>query len=80
MKLRSVKFDIGAGKCDLDLRGTPQKSYRVDIHGGVGEANVYVPREVGVVARLAGELGRSTSAACRRKTGVGLARRMENLR
>ena len=41
----------------LDLRGTPKKDYEVRIRGGVGEATVYVPTAVGVVAYASGGLG-----------------------
>lgn len=57
MSLRSVEFNMGAGKCDVDLRGTPKKSYRVEIRGGVGEANVFVSKAVGIVAEAQGGLG-----------------------
>lgn len=49
---------IGAGKCDVDLRGERKRSYYVNIARGVGEANVYLPRTVGVVAEAKGGLGK----------------------
>src|SRR5215510_989398 len=44
LTLRSVNMDMGVGEVNVDLRGTPKKSYNVRINGGVGEARVYLPR------------------------------------
>jgi len=57
MNLRSVEIHMGVGELHLDLRGTPKRSYDVEIHGGVGEATVYLPRTVGIVARATGGIG-----------------------
>ena len=57
LSLRSVNMDIGVGEVNVDLRGTPKKSYSVRINGGVGEARVYLPRTVGISASAAGGIG-----------------------
>ena len=57
VKLRSAEVHIGAGRCTLDLRGTPQRSSEIHIRGGVGEAKVWVPQDVGVIAEAQGGLG-----------------------
>jgi hypothetical protein len=36
-----------------------KRSYDVRIRGGVGDANIYVPSNVGVIAYVKGDLGRS---------------------
>ena len=57
LTLDSLDVNMGVGKMQLDLRGTPKKDYAVRIRGGVGEATVYVPTKVGVVAYASGGLG-----------------------
>ncbi len=41
----------------MDLRGNPRHSYDVRIQGGVGEATVYLPKNVGIVANASGGIG-----------------------
>jgi hypothetical protein len=57
LSLRSLNVHMGVGELRLDLRGTPRNSYDVNIHGGVGEATVYLPDGVGVVAEAHGGIG-----------------------
>jgi hypothetical protein len=57
LNLRSVNVDIGVGEVTVDLRGTPKRSYNVRINGGVGQANVHLPRSVGISASAAGGIG-----------------------
>ena len=58
LNLRSVDMNMGAGEVTMDLRGRiPARSYDVRINGGVGQANVYLPREVGIYATAQGGIG-----------------------
>jgi hypothetical protein len=57
LKLRNVEMNIGAGEVDMDLRGKPARSYDVRINGGVGQASVYLPNDVGITATAAGGIG-----------------------
>ncbi len=57
LTLASVDVKMGVGKMVMDLRGTPKKDYEVRVKGGVGEATIYVPEKVGVVAYAKGGLG-----------------------
>lgn len=57
LNLRSAEVHIGAGRCELDLRGTPKRSSEVAIRGGVGEAKVWLPKDVGIIAKASGGLG-----------------------
>jgi hypothetical protein len=50
-------MDIGVGQVNVDLRGTPKKSYDVRINGGIGEAKVFLPRSVGITANAKGGIG-----------------------
>ena len=60
LMLRSLDVHMGAGQVDLDLRGTPSHDYDVNISGGVGQATVYLPQNVGIHAEAHGGLGSIT--------------------
>jgi hypothetical protein len=68
ISLSAVNIEIGAGTLRLDLRGAPTKDYSVRIRGGVGEATVYLPKDVGIAANVTGGLG-EISATGLRKNG-----------
>jgi hypothetical protein len=57
LNLRNVEVHMGVGELRLDLRGTPTKDYSVSVRGGVGEATIYLPRDVGIVADATGGIG-----------------------
>src|SRR5579862_4225467 len=50
LSLRSIDVEMGVGELKLDLRGNPKHNYDVRVRGGVGEANVYLPANVGIDA------------------------------
>jgi hypothetical protein len=56
-KLRSVNVQIGAGQVELDLRGRPTRDYDVSVRGGVGQATVHLPHDVGIWAEAHGGIG-----------------------
>ena len=57
LNLRSVQVHMGVGELRLDLRGKPARDYSVTINGGVGQATIYLPGDVGVVATAVGGIG-----------------------
>ncbi len=57
LRLRSLEIHMGVGKIRVDLRGMPKNDYDVSIHGGVGEATIYLPEGVGIVAEAHGGIG-----------------------
>lgn len=57
MDVRQLQVGIGAGELKLDLRGPWDNNFNGSIHGGVGEATVRLPREVGVRVHATGGLG-----------------------
>lgn len=69
MTLRSLTVHMGVGELRLDLRGTPKNSYDVSIHGGVGEATVYLPEGVGVVADAKGGIGGINARGLQKRNG-----------
>lgn len=57
LDLNNVNVHMGAGQVDVDLEGHPMRSYTVNVAGGVGEAIIRLPRDVGVRAQAHGGLG-----------------------
>ncbi len=57
MTLRSVDIEMGVGELKLDLRGAPSRSYEVRIRGGVGEATIHLPKDIGIEADAKGGIG-----------------------
>ena len=58
LTLRGVDLQMGAGKITLDLTGDYAQDFDATIEGGVGEATVLLPSEVGVTAKAEGGLGK----------------------
>jgi hypothetical protein len=67
LSLRSVEVEMGVGQLDLDLRGTPQRDYDVRVRGGVGEATIRLPRDVGISAEASGGIGEVHAEGLRRE-------------
>jgi hypothetical protein len=57
LNMRSVDVHIGVGEVTLDLEGHPTRDYEVNISGGVGQATVNLPKDVGIWAQAHGGLG-----------------------
>jgi hypothetical protein len=55
--IRSLELNMGVGEVKMDLRGAPKKDYSVNIRGGVGEATIYLPKDVAIVAEAKGGIG-----------------------
>lgn len=69
LSLRSVEVNMGVGELRLDLRGEPKRDYDVHIRGGVGEARVYLPRNVGIYADATGGIGGIKTSGLRKEGG-----------
>jgi N-terminal domain of toast_rack, DUF2154 len=57
MTLRRVRVDMGVGQLRMDLRGEPKNDYNVSVNGGLGQAIIYLPSNVGLEARVEGGIG-----------------------
>jgi hypothetical protein len=67
LSLRSVDVEMGVGRLDMDLRGSPRRDYEVRIRGGIGEATIRLPRETGVYAKAEGGIGSVHSTGLRQE-------------
>jgi hypothetical protein len=55
--LTRLDLNIGAGQVDVDLTGDRKTDLTADIEGGVGQATIRLPKNVGVVAEASGGIG-----------------------
>jgi hypothetical protein len=69
LSLRRVNVEMGVGELRMDLRGTPKNDYSVSIHGGVGEATIYLPQGVGIEAEAHGGIGGIETTGLKKRDG-----------
>jgi N-terminal domain of toast_rack, DUF2154 len=69
LTLRRVNVEMGVGHLQMDLRGTPKNDYDVNVHGGVGEATIYLPENVGIEAHLEGGIGEIRAPGLQKREG-----------
>jgi hypothetical protein len=67
LTLTGLDLEMGAGKTTVDLTGDYAQDFDASIEGGVGEATVLVPSEVGVRVRAEGGLGKINAEGFRRE-------------
>ena len=70
LSLRSINVHMGAGQVDLNLEGHPSRDYDVNIAGGVGQATVRLPHDVGIRAEAHGGLGTINVSGLEKKGGA----------
>jgi hypothetical protein len=66
LALTGLDLQMGAGKTTVDLTGDYAQSFDASIQGGVGEATVLLPSEVGVKAKAEGGLGKINAEGLKR--------------
>src|SRR5215211_8471255 len=66
LTLKGLDLQMGAGKTTIDLTGDYAQSFDASIEGGVGEATVLLPSEVGVKAKAEGGLGKINAEGLKR--------------
>jgi hypothetical protein len=52
-----LNLDMGAGQVDVDFTGDRKSDLTADIEGGVGQANIRLPKNVGVIVNASGGIG-----------------------
>jgi hypothetical protein len=67
LTLTGLDLEMGAGETTVDLTGDYAQDFDASIEGGVGEATVLVPSEVGVRVRAEGGLGKINAEGFRRE-------------
>jgi hypothetical protein len=64
--LTGLDLQMGAGKTTVDLTGDYTQDFDASIQGGVGEATIMLPSEVGVKAKAEGGLGKINAEALKK--------------
>ena len=67
LTLTGLDLQMGAGKTTVDLTGDYAQDFEASIQGGVGEATVLLPSEVGVKAKAEGGLGKINAKGLKRE-------------
>jgi hypothetical protein len=67
LTLTGLDLEVGAGEATVDLTGEYTRDFDAGIEGGVGEAKVLVPGEVGVRVRAEGGLGKINAEGLQRE-------------
>ena len=67
LTLRGLDLEMGAGRTTVDLTGDYAQDLSASIQGGVGEATVQLPSEVGVRVEAQGGLGQINAEGLQRE-------------
>jgi len=67
MNVTNLKVEIGAGRLDLDLTGGRQHDLEANVQGGVGQATIRLPKNVGVQVHAHGGLGAVNASGLKRE-------------
>jgi|KBSSwiStaDraftv2_1062776.scaffolds.fasta_scaffold583267_2 hypothetical protein len=78
LNMRSLELNMGVGELRVDLRGKPDHDYNVQINGGVGQATVDLPRDVGIVATAHGGIGDISVRGLEKRNGRWINPAREN--
>jgi hypothetical protein len=57
LPLTRLNLEMGAGQVEVDLTGERKKDLDADLEGGVGQASIRLPKNVGVIVHASGGIG-----------------------
>jgi hypothetical protein len=69
LRVRSLRVTMGVGSLQVDLKGKLKNNCDVEIHGGVGEAVVLLPKTASISATATGGIGEITAEGLERREG-----------
>jgi predicted membrane protein len=67
--LQRLAIRLGAGDLMVDLRGTPSKSYSVNVEAGAGDTAIHLPASVGISASTSGLIGDANVSGLEKRDG-----------
>lgn len=70
LTVTTLDLNVGVGGVEVDLTGSRDRDVDVAIRGGVGEATVLLPDQVGVSARVGGGLGEIDANGLTQQDGI----------
>jgi len=77
LNLQSLAIRLGAGDLVLDLRGTPARSYSVNVEAGAGDTTIHLPASVGISVRTSGLIGDTNVSGLEKRDGRWVNARAE---
>ena len=77
LPVRRVEIQMGAGRLNLNLAGHYTSDVYVTVQGGVGQALISLPSDVGAIADVLGGIGSIQTAGMRRRGGFYVNRAFE---
>src|SRR5215470_5434940 len=69
INLKHLRVDMGVGQVNVDLTGERTADADVEIHGGIGQAVIRLPKNVGVVVDAKGGIGAVTTHGLKKDDG-----------
>lgn len=69
LPLQSLEVNMGAGEMMLDVSGKYTKDVTVDVNGGVGEAEIRLPKGIGAEVRATGGIGNISTKGLTQRDG-----------
>lgn len=69
LNLQSLAVRLGAGDLEVDLRGMPNKSYKVSVEAGAGDTTIHLPAGVGISASTQGIVGDANVSGLEKRDG-----------
>jgi len=69
LNLETLSISLGAGDLMLDLRGTPARSYKVNVQAGAGDTRIELPAGVGISATTTALIGDSNISGLEKRDG-----------
>jgi predicted membrane protein len=77
LNLQGLAVRLGAGDLELDLRGTPAKSYSVTVQAGAGDTTIHLPASVGISVKTSGLIGDTNVSGLEKRDGRWINARAE---
>ena len=77
LNLQGLAVRLGAGDLDLDLRGTPARSYKVTVQAGAGDTTIHLPASVGISVKTSGLIGDTNVSGLEKRDGRWINARAE---
>jgi hypothetical protein len=77
LNLQGLFVRLGAGDLEVDLRGTPARSYSVKVQAGAGDTTILVPASVAITASTSGLVGDSNVSGLEKRDGRWVNARAE---
>lgn len=69
LPLRSLEVNMGAGEMALNVSGGYKRDVTVQVNGGVGEARIRLPKDMGAVVDAAGGIGSISTKGLTKRDG-----------